>query len=276
MDLQDKREIASKLLADRIKAWGSQPAPKSDRAVDDLLRFIYDEQPNLSDYAPYAILDKLVAPQAESQPSVQTPLTPAQRVIKRLVQLDIKLNRPVELNAYNSYVLGIEGMNLDWTKNADRLDEYNDIIMSIDVHGNGEVTLSRAYLGTTESGKYYTFNPLNKDGAAHIKLDFMHRDIWQLGTHKQQENCLVQTGGAITISRDLNRDGTRGGNSDEFSGFFGINLHTSSEGAQASIGRWSAGCTVIPSRTEKDSLVNHLKKAANNKFSYILLDGSKT
>lgn len=272
MQIQDKREIACKLLVDRIKAWGSQPAPKSDRAVDDLLRFIYDELPNLSDAPSYDILDKLIAPVASAPPKVPTPLDPLQRIIKRLVELDIKVTRPAQ--GFNSYVLGIEGMSPNWIKNSDRLDEYNDLLMTLDCYSDGSIKLSPAYVGTTEAGKYYTVNPLNKDGAAHIKLDFLHKDIWELGTHKNQPNCLVQTGGAITISRDLDQDGTRHGDSAEFSGFFGINLH-SADGMRDSIGRWSAGCSVIPIVTQKDSLVNHIKQAANKKVSYILLDGSK-
>jgi hypothetical protein len=272
-NLFEQRTLAAKLITERLRLWGSQPAPKSDRAVDDLIRFIYDEQPNLNNSPSYSILDYLVKPDVKS---VSTPqiLDPIQRVTKRLMELGIKLSRPTEPSTFYTYVLGIEGMNLNWIKNADRLDEYNDLIMTIDAYSDNSIKLSPSFIGTTEAGKYYTDHPLNSQGAAHIKIDFLHKDIWQLGRHKDQDNCLIQIGNEITITRDLNRDGSRIGDSEETSGYFGINLHTA-DGKTESINRWSAGCTVIPSRTDKDRLVNHVKQAANTKISYILLDGSK-
>ncbi len=266
MSLQKQRIEVLNLISKKVLSWGDQPAPKSDAALDALVRTIYGLPPQSSSTATYSFITPST-PQSEID-------TPVQRVLKRLDVLGIRLAKPICQNCFHTYVLGIEGLGQDWKSNCDRIDEYNDLVCTIDVNQDGVVTLSKAYRGTTEAGKYYTDNPLNAQGAAHVKLDFMHKDIWVLGKHNNQFNCLVQTGGEITITRDLNRDGTRLGDSPSMSGYYGINLHSAMDNL-GSIGKWSAGCCVIPKVSEKDALVNHIQKAVNKKISYILLDGSK-
>lgn len=265
MSLQKQRIEVINLISKKVLSWGDRPAPKSDAALDSLVRFIYGLPPVSSENTIYSFITLPV--------QLEETNTPVQRVLKRLDTLGIRLAKP-SVHGFNTYVLGIEGFGQDWKSNCDRIDEYNDLVCTIDVNQEGVVTLSKAYRGTTEAGKYYTDNPLNKQGAAHVKIDFLHKDVWVLGKHNNQFNCLVQTGGEMTITRDLNRDGTRKGDSPEMSGFYGINLHSAMDNL-GSIGKWSAGCCVIPAVREKDALVDHVKKAVNKKISYILLDGSK-
>jgi hypothetical protein len=267
MTLQKQRLEAINMLSAKVISWKDIPAPKSDIALDELIRYIYKLPPATLNELPYSFL---TGTQTSSTNDSNSPL---KRVLNRLDALDIKLKKPAE-RGYNCYVLGIEGIGLNWKSNADMIDEYNDLITTLDVTHEGKVSMSTCYRGTTEAGKYYTQNPLNKDGAAHVKIDFMHSDIWMLGKHNNQQNCLIQIGGAITITRDLNRDGTRAGDSGDMAGYYGINLHSAMDNV-GSIGKFSAGCTVIPRVKEKDTLVNHFKKAVNKKVSYILLDGSK-
>jgi hypothetical protein len=271
MNLQKQRLDVINLISKKVVSWSDRPAPKSDLALDTLVRFIYGMPSKPESDPPFGFLTNTNLETDGIKTQSEDADTPLKRILKRLAHLDIRLTKPTF--GFNSYVVGIEGMNLDWTPNADRIDEYNDLICIVDVDYTGLVSLGRAYKGTTEAGKYYTDHPLNPQGAAHVKLDCFHKDIWVLGTHRNQPNCLVQIGGEITITRDLDRDGTRKGDSNEVSGYFGINFHSAFDD-QGTIDRWSAGCCVVPKIKEKDAMVNHLKKATNKKISYILLDGS--
>ena len=202
------------------------------------------------------------------------------KILKRILDLGIKLQKPPE--GYRAYVVGIEGCNTDLTTNDDQLDAWNDAIGVLMVYDEGPVRLFGLFPGTTEPGKYYTQNVMNKEGSARVVTDRLHKDIWQVGTHIRQPNCLVQTGAPIAVVRDSNRDGKRGSNEKIREGFYGINFHHAQDRYNPySIGKWSAGCCVIPKTESHQSCMGIVKRSYDYgrnkaaKFSYILLDGSK-
>lgn len=191
----------------------------------------------------------------------------AERILVRLKELNINL-----IDGFT--VIGVEGVNKDLTRNNDDPDEWNDIVFGITKNKN-QINIVGPYTCTTEPGRYYTKNRLSPKGAAFVKLDVKHEGIWQLGRHKDQPNCLIQTGAPITVIRDAAGDGSRTGDREE-TGWFGINLHhTKGNYNKNSIGRWSAGCCVIPSPQQHQEIINAFKASKQSKCSYILLDGSK-
>lgn len=124
-------------------------------------------------------------------------------------------------NGFGATIVAVEGVNLDLTPHADAPDKWNDIVMTVLAYPDGKWKIIGPFICTTEPGRYYTVNPLNPMGAAYVKLDVKHNGIWKVGWHKNQRNCFVQTGGPITVIRDSNRDGKRGSNEREQTGYFG-------------------------------------------------------
>jgi hypothetical protein len=193
----------------------------------------------------------------------------ASRVIKKMLELGYKVFTDDELN-----IIYLEGIDADGTVNSDAPDLWNDLRTVIEVRDGVPIMLG-SWKATTEPGLHYTHRPLNDGGAARIA--FGQYKSWQMGIHKDHE-ALVQTGGAVTVCRDRNRDGLRTNDLHE-TGYFGINQHWG--GDAASVGRWSAGCLVGQSRNGHREFMQLVKTDSryreNSKYVFwtAVLDGSK-
>lgn len=157
-------------------------------------------------------------------------------------------------NKFN--IVYVEGASADGTPNADSFNKWNDRRLVIEVV-NGQPTVIGNWLGTTEPGHYYTFNPMNKSGAARIA--FGQYQVWQVGTHGNSEphEALVQTAGKVKVCRDLNKDGFRTSDKVE-EGWYGINQHWGYD--MANVDRASAGCLVGQSRQGHREFMTLIKK----------------
>lgn len=148
---------------------------------------------------------------------------------------------PGELN-----IVYVEGMNPDGTANNDEANKWNDLRLLIKFEG-GQPKIIGKWAATTEPGRYYTENPVNPSGCARIA--FGQYASWQVGTHHAGKpsghEALVQTGGQVTVCRDLNRDGLRTGDTSQ-TGEFGINQHWGYDLAE--VDKASAGCLVGQSK----------------------------
>lgn len=145
---------------------------------------------------------------------------------------------------YNYNIVYIEGMNVDGSLNSDRPNEFNDLRLVIEII-NGVPDIVGMWEATTEPGRQYTQSPLNAKGAARIA--FNQYDAWQVGIHKDHE-ALVQTGGAVSVHRDFDKNFIRTGDK-IYTGYFGINQHWGYDMSSDNIGGASAGCLV--GRTRK-------------------------
>jgi hypothetical protein len=145
-------------------------------------------------------------------------------------------NKPGEVN-----IVYVEGMNVDGTQNDDAPNEFNDTRAVIDFV-TGEPRMLGIWEATTEPGRHWTLNPMSAKGAARVEFG-QHRDVWQVGTHNNSHEALVQTGGPITVCRDLNKDYERDGDVKE-KGYFGINQHWGYDKPKSDLGTSSAGCLV--------------------------------
>lgn len=186
-------------------------------------------------------------------------------------------------------LIHIEGMDLDGTANADQFDRWNDLRLIFEIASDGSMAIVGKWIATTEPGAYYTYNPMNRKGAARIAL--AQFTAWQMGTHgrARPHKALVQTGGAVTVHRDFNKDGSRT-NDRLDTGYFGINIHadydkrrnlTKEQLRGVPIKLASAGCEVV--RSFQDHLLSmsilegDVRYQANRKFVFTnaTLDGSK-
>lgn len=104
---------------------------------------------------------------------------------------------------------------------------------------DGQAKVLGQWQATTEPGRKYTLTPLKPTGAARIALG--QQRAWQVGIHSGNHEALIQTGGEVTVYRDLNKDYEREGDRTD-TGWFGINQHWGYDNTD--IDGASAGCIV--------------------------------
>lgn len=183
---------------------------------------------------------------------------------------------------------GVEGMNYDFTPNADTPDLYNDLIVLWSVNLDGTCRIVDKFVGSSEPGKYYTIHPMNKNGAARISLGCDGNGTWYrswyVGMHgsSARHEALVQgwrESEKVLVHRDRNKDFKRSGDLVQ-AGNFAINLHAAG-GNKYSIGRWSAGCQVVHGFQNQARRMAVLKQdrryQANRgyRFSYGVIPGDR-
>lgn len=142
-------------------------------------------------------------------------------------------------------VIYLEGVSYDkqsdtFTLNDNKVDEWNDLRLLVGVR-EGMWKIIACYVATTGPGRYYTDNPLNKDGCARIQ--FGQYKAWIMGVHNGSQPAL-QHCDAILVCRDLNKDGSREGDK-VYQSYGTVNHHsTKKKGTPRVVGKYSAGCMV--------------------------------
>lgn len=122
---------------------------------------------------------------------------------------------------------------------------------------------------TTNSGTYYLMNWMNPKGTAVLRADRSYK--YKLGLHKGKE-ALVQAG-PVEVYRDKNKDAKIDTVGPTEWGWFGIDIHRGSENSVGRfIGKWSAGCTVVPDVQQFLLLLSECKKTGQMFFNYTLLN----
>lgn len=246
-------------------------------------------QKNIDDGILSAFAEKYrtpLPPKLHGEQRLETDNDFIKKILLRIHELGIKLIKPPS-NASDSAhcinIIGLEGLNPDFSLNDDKPNHFNDLFLILGVKKDGNVKYLQKSIGTTEPGSHYTYNPLNKNGAARVVIDKLHEKIWKVGTHgrgRSAHTALVQIGNEICVSRDANRDFART-NDKIYCGYFGINFHHGYDMALNNIGRASAGCQVIRSSSEHKAAMDWIKTDyyysinKDYRFSYILLDSSK-
>jgi len=171
----------------------------------------------------------------------------------------------MRLHAYEIYdepgevnIVYIEGMNTDGTLNDDRKNVFNDIRLVFEYKDNVPI-ITGIWEGTTEPSILWTERPMNPGGAARIK--FGQYQAWQVGMHghKIKHEALVQTGGLVSVHRDLNKDYIRTGDKID-TGYFGINQHWGYDLPREDLGSSSAGCLVGRTKNGHQKFMSLIKE----------------
>lgn len=172
----------------------------------------------------------------------------------------------IEPDTYN--IVYIEGMNTDGSLNDDKPNHFNDLRI---VFNEGITEVLGLWTATTEPGSKYTYNPMNRGGAARIQ--FGQYKAWQIGYHGSGNNrheALVQTA-PITVCRDFNKDFTRTNDKLE-TGLFGVNQHHGWDLPLNNIQGASAGCLVGRTTQGHKEFMKLVKQdaryVANNKYEF--------
>ena len=221
-----------------------------------------------------------ISPEEEKKPIVVAPTglrgadPLAQKVVDYYGNKGWRIKKPSH-GGYEVLLVGFEGAtrtgNKTFVTNNDSPtgDNFNDLIGVFLVDKFDQVSTANLYTATTEPGLFYTRNRLNPAGAARIQIDVLQRNVWQVGSHKGREEALVQTGGAIMVTRDGNQDFMRTGDQ-TMTGYYGINCHSARNSGK--IGRWSAGCQVVQMTKDLVSIMNYVKGGdgykSNRAFKY--------
>lgn len=187
---------------------------------------------------------------------------------------------PLAENFGEINIIGLEGMELDGSLNANTPNEFNDsrrLLTKVD----GKWKTLGKWMGTTEPGAYWTHHRMNDAGAARLALGY-HKEAWQLGVHHADKpsghEALIQAGGPVTVYSDDNEDFSRVGDKTR-TGMFGINMHWGYDLPKKDIGKAGAGCQIIRLKPDHQEFMRLVKTdvrfVADHKFkfSYILLDG---
>lgn len=156
---------------------------------------------------------------------------------------EIKYGKPLCQIEGAVNIVYIEGLNPDGTENKDEIDKWNDLRILVGMaEGVWEILFSQ--IATTEPGRFYTQNPLNKKGAARLAFGY-HPPAWAHDLHQGKQPALKQRK-SVLIHRDLNRDGKRNASEKPHqSGLIGLNQHSTSPSyTGGTVGKYSAACLV--------------------------------
>src|SRR5262249_29880962 len=169
-----------------------------------------------------------------------SPFTLGTDLASRIVKAILRNGHAVDANPGHCNIVYIEGLNPDGTPNDNKPNRFNDLRLVIRFDGKVPKIVGK-WEATTEPSRRWTERPMNPKGAARIK--FGQYTAWRVGVHNGSHEALVQTGGPITVYRDLNKDFKRDGDKVE-TGFFGINQHGGYDLPRDDLGNSSAGCLV--------------------------------
>lgn len=172
------------------------------------------------------------------------------------------------------YNLNIVGIRTSVTGNniTNKFDDKITISYSVD----GELKYYE-FDATTDPGKYWEENLLNKDGVA-ILVPNQYRGTYQIGLHQGKYQALRQFK-PVKVYRDKNKDSNYDFIQESIQeGIFGINIHRATSnigGVSTQIDKWSAGCQVIAGNKDFKFLMEIANKSADlygNSFTYTLIE----
>ena len=200
--------------------------------------------------------EKLIETKPENIPTPELKLGNdlASRIIRYMQTKGYQIFQGIR--QYN--IVYIEGMNADGTLNKDTPNQFNDRRLVIQIL-DGVPAIIGNWEATTEPGNRYTDRPMNPGGAARIK--FGQYKAWQIGIHgtSDRHEALVQTGGELSVHRDLNKDYQRSGDKLD-TGYFAINQHWGYDLPYTNVYFASAGCLVGRTRQGHREFMTLIKK----------------
>ena len=174
---------------------------------------------------------------------------------------------------YDVNIVGIRNSST----NGDITNKFDDT-MTVSYKDENDEWQYHEYKCTTDPGKYWAENIMNKDGVAIVKPG-QYRGSHQVALHQGKYKALCQRK-PLKVYRDDNRDEHY--DLDESTvqeGIFGINIHKAGKFVNGStqIDKWSAGCQVFSKESDFNEfmiLMNKAKEVWGNSFTYTLVDSN--
>tara|TARA_R110002074_G_scaffold108524_2_gene234211 strand:- start:112 stop:756 length:645 start_codon:yes stop_codon:yes gene_type:complete len=172
---------------------------------------------------------------------------------------------------YDVNIVGVRNMNTD-----DKVTNKFDDCMTVsykDVEGNW---LFYCFPCTTDPGKHWVENLLNKNGVAILK-EGQYRSSHMIRKHQGKYDALCQKG-PLKVYRDKNKDDVYDLLEENVhEGIYGINIHKSGsrETGSTQVDKWSAGCQVFAVKSDFDKFMEIMYAAKvtwGNAFTYTLIN----
>lgn len=165
---------------------------------------------------------------------------------------------------YNVNIIGVRSK-------SNTTDVFNDELHLIYKDDDGSVK-HHVYKITTDAGKYYLENPMNRKGTAGLVEG---RYKFSLSEYKGYR-CLRQAE-KVKVYRDNDKDSDFDYDTAKIDeGYFGILIHrASSRDESVRIGKWSAGCQVFANPMQYKEFIDIIIKSAGiygDTFSYTLIN----
>lgn len=156
------------------------------------------------------------------------------------------------------------------SRKADNFDDYFCLVWQ--ENGFEKILVLDEF--TTDPGIYYLQTKLlNPNGCAILKPG-QYKGVWQIGKHNGKYKAFVQTGNAITVYRDRDKDNILEEDPKTLeTGYFGINGHHGYDAIH--VGPNSAGCQVFRHDEDLNQILLIAEKSAakyGNKFTYTLIE----
>lgn len=133
----------------------------------------------------------------------------------------------------------------------------------------GGKQIVKKYACTTDAGKYYLLNPLNKNGTA-IIVPGQYRGVYAIGRHTNYTALRQQK--PMKYFRDNDKDINHDLDVKIFEELGYTNIHKAGADSQL-IDKWSAGCIVLKREKDFNELMNICKASADkygNSFTFTL------
>ena len=172
------------------------------------------------------------------------------------------------------YDVNIVGVRNSSTNN-EVTNKFDDCI-TVSYKINGEWKF-HCYEATTDPGKHWVENIMNKHGVAILKPG-QYRSSHKIRLHGGRYEALGQQK-PVKVYRDNNLDGKYDLNEENvMEGLYGINIHRATKYAgkkSTQIDKWSAGCQVIAANDNWTEFMKIMRKARNiwgNSFTYTLIE----
>jgi hypothetical protein len=171
---------------------------------------------------------------------------------------------------YNVNIIGVRN-----AATGDGVTNKFDDCMTISYKVDGEWKFN-CWKCTTDPGKHWVENLLNKDGVAILK-EGQYSGSHKIRKHQGKYDALCQKG-PVKVYRDKDMN-------DEYDlleenvheGIYGINIHKSGSRVNGStqVDRWSAGCQVFSKESDFNEFMSVMYKAKakwSNSFTYTLIN----
>ena len=171
--------------------------------------------------------------------------------------------RRVEKSGYLTFK-GRYNLNLIAIRGTNREAGFYDDMLCVAYQDFGEGWNVLYYPCTTDAGEFYSRNPILGESVGTARIcPGQYRGAYQYGRYKDYQ-ALVQRNPEkpITIWRDKNRDSIANLGGEKFTGSFSCHIHRAGINTTEKhrVGKYSAGCIVVPEKANFDQLIHLAQK----------------